>query len=334
MDRKAWLLAAVLIFLAACAPAVSTQIPAPSETTVVTTVVGSPTKAVEISTSTPQPPPTTAPPTETPTTTSTPTLIPITATNPTDANALSPALAADHMAPAQFEQIPDEYIRKAAELRLMFRGSSIAHNIDMGLDCLEGNFGSRRPNYCSDFYNLKFDRSNWNFLLRGNPGWIQKVDDFIQLVNQNADSYDVFIFLVDYADGIDNSTYPKISDPDNFQTRFVDKIEALQAQYPDKIIVWTTMSMARTGFDNETAFNQMLRNYVGENNKILFDLADIESHSPDGVAEFDEQNREILYSGYTDEAQAGHLNEVGRERVARSLWWFMARLAGWDGGPP
>ena len=94
------------------------------------------------------------------------------------------------------------------------------------------------------------------------------------------------------------------------------------------------MSMARTGFDNETAFNQMLRDYAIEHNKVLFDLADIESHSPDGTAEFDAQNREILYSGYTDEAQAGHLNATGRERVARSLWWFMARLAGWDGEQP
>lgn len=246
---------------------------------------------------------------------------------------MGPALTADHSAPGQFDQIPDEYIQKAAELRLMFRGSSIAHNIDMGLDCLEGNFSDRRPNYCSDFFSLKYDRSNWEFLIRGNPGWIQKVDDFVQLVDQNADSYDVFIFLVDYADGIDESTYPKISDSENFQTRFVDKLEALQARHPDKIIVWTTMSMARTGFENGTAFNQMLRAYAAEHNKTLFDLADIESHSPQGEAELDAQNREVLFSGYTDESRAGHLNEIGRERVSRSLWWFMARLAGWEGEP-
>ena len=170
--------------------------------------------------------------------------------------------------------------------------------------------------------------------MRGNPGWIDKVNDFVDLVNQNADQYDVFMFLVDYADGIDNASYPKISDPDNFQTLFVDKIEALQAEHPDKLIIWTTMSMARTGFDNETSFNQMLRAYAAEHNKILFDLADIESHSPDGQPQTDGQGREILYSGYTNEAQSGHLNEVGQERVARSLWWFMARLAGWEGVQP
>jgi hypothetical protein len=334
MYRKAWLMAALLIFLMACTPSGATQTPSSSPTANVPAATNSPTKPVEISTPTSQPSSTAVTPTETPTSISMPTNTQAAATNAPATSELGLSVTADHTAPDQFEQIPDEYIQKAAGLRLMFRGSSIAHNINMGLDCLDGDFGSRRPNYCSDFYDLKYDRSNWDFPVRGNPGWIQKVDDFIQLVNQNADSYDVFIFLVDYADGIDNATYPKISDPENFQTRFVDKIEALQAQHPDKIIVWTTMSMARTGFDNETAFNQMLRDYAIEHNKVLFDLADIESHSPDGTAEFDAQNREILYSGYTDEAQAGHLNATGRERVARSLWWFMARLAGWDGGQP
>jgi hypothetical protein len=342
MFRKILPIVVLLIFSAACAPAGSTS----RQTQTSTPILWTPEVAAPITpsatvpspsathTSSPVSSPTTAAATETATVAASPTSDATQTEEPTLNSENGPAITADHTVLDQFDQIPDDYIRQAASLRLMFRGSSIAHNINMGLDCLEGNFPNRRPNSCSDFYNLKYDRSNWDFPVRGNPGWIDKVNDFVDLVNQNADQYDVFMFLVDYADGIDNASYPKISDPDNFQTLFVDKIEALQAEHPDKLIIWTTMSMARTGFDNETSFNQMLRAYAAEHNKILFDLADIESHSPDGQPQTDGQGREILYSGYTNEAQSGHLNEVGQERVARSLWWFMARLAGWEGVQP
>jgi hypothetical protein len=332
MKWKGFLLVIGFFLLAGCSTiepridptptnSVASQATATTRTVTVTITALSPTD-----TETPSPEPT-ATDTAVPTLTDTP--------EPTVEAAASSAgdsaIVADHTVLNQFEQIPDEFIEAAASMRLLFRGSSIAHNINMGLDCLEGNFNGRRPNYCSDFTNVKYDRANWVFPVRGNPGWIQKVDDFIELVNQNAEQYEVFIFLVDYADGIDNATYPKISDPDNFQTRFVEPLEALEEQHPDKIIVWTTMSMARTGFDNATQFNRMLREYAAQNGKILFDLGDIESHSPEGEAQFDEQGREVLYAGYTDEARAGHLNEAGRERIARALWWFMARISGWEG---
>lgn len=335
MNWKACMLIIYLVFLAGCNSAESPVAPSPSsspaETRSASSALATVTDNPPTQTNQPGPEPTAT--IVTPTETQTPTQVP----TPTSTEEVPTAqqgqdvIVADQRVIDQFSEIPDEFVTEAASLRLLFRGSSIAHNINMGLDCLQGNFGGRRPNYCSDFTNGIYDRSNWDFPVRGNPGWIQKVDDFIELVNQNADQYDVFIFLVDYADGIDNSTYPQISDPENFQTRFVERLEELEQQHPDKIIVWTTMSMARTGFDNATKFNELLREYAADNGKILFDLAAIESHSPDGEAQFDEQNHEILFSGYTNESRSGHLNEVGTERVSRALWWFMARLAGWPG---
>lgn len=337
MRWKFYLFAVGLIFLSSCTPAFTPEAASPTIAPVAEEATAT---SVSRETATDAPPTPMSSPTPSPsatisvspTATNTSTLLPTLEPTESATNEATKqnSFVADHTVLQEFDEIPDEYLRQAAELRLIFRGSSIAHNINMGLDCLQGDFGGRRPNYCSDFFNSIYDRSNWDFPTRGNPGWIQKVDDFVSIVNENAEEYDVFIFLVDYADGIDDATYPKISDPENFQTRFVEKIEALEEEYPDKMIVWTTMSMARTGFDNATAFNEMLRTYAQENGKILFDLADIESHSPEGEPQFDDLGREVLYSGYTDEARAGHLNEAGRERVGRALWWFMARLAGWN----
>lgn len=238
-------------------------------------------------------------------------------------------IAIDHTDVARFELLSAEAVAAAASLRAMHRASSIGENITRGLDCLWGQFPDRssRPNFCSAAFDSKYDRSNWFFSLRGNPGWIDKVNDFADQVNTLADDYDVLSFAVDYVDGQDIGTYPVISDPANFETEYVAKLEALEAAYPNKTFVWWTMSLAREGFANEQRFNEMLRIYAQAHEKILFDLADIETHSPDGVRTVNEQGMDVLYAGYTDEERSGHLNSAGRERLARAYWVLLATLA-------
>jgi hypothetical protein len=75
-------------------------------------------------------------------------------------------------------------------------------------------------------------------------------------------------------------------------------------------------------------YNQQIRAYAQANNKLLFDLADIESHQANGSAcvsgSFDVQCPEWSLDG-------GHLNDVGSLRAAKAYWYLMARLAGWNG---
>lgn len=242
-----------------------------------------------------------------------------------------PAILIDHTAVEGFDAIPDDQIAAAAGIRYMIRESSIGVNIDMGLNCLMGNFEGRRPNACGEFFDPKYDRTNWEFQIRGNPGWIDKVNDFVEQVNLQAGSFDAFSFSVGYVDGLDEGSYPRISDPENFQTLFVEKLEALEVEHPDKIFVWWTMSLSRVGSENGTQFNQMLREYAAAHNKILFDLADIEAHNPDGVKVESENGYEVISPLYTNEEMSGHLNLTGRDRVSRAFWYLMARLAGWEG---
>lgn len=292
-------------------PGIQQTIPAPSQTSTEPAIEAT---ATPEATPLPSPTATSVPPSET-----------------LESIKLEASIIADHNVVEQFDQIPESALAAASQIQFMFRGSSIAHNINFGLDCLWGNFPERRPNACSDFFALKYDRSNWDFQIRGNPGWLSKVRDFVDQVNTQVDNFKVFGFLVDYVDGQDGMGYPVISDPENFQTRFVEPIEVLEAQYPDKIFIWSTMSLARTGFENEEKFNTMLRQYALETGKVFFDLADIESHDPSGSKATNEMGYEVIYEGYTNEVHSGHLNEAGSERVAKTIWWLMARISGWDG---
>ena len=235
----------------------------------------------------------------------------------------------DHTSIDKFSLIPDDVIAQAAKLRVLFRHASVGENIRYGLECMYGNYPARRPNSCSQFFNLKYDSSLWIFQNRGNPGWIEKVDDFVRETEAQQDQFDVLMFTLGYLDGFDGMSYPVISDPDNFQTMYIDKLVDLETRYPDKKFVWWTMSLAQEGHQNTTKFDEMLRSFAMENGKTLVDMADIETHDLQGNPCFDKNNIPVVCSVYTNEIVSGHLNEIGRERMAKAFWYMMARLTGW-----
>jgi hypothetical protein len=125
--------------------------------------------------------------------------------------------------------------------------------------------------------------------------------------------------------------------------------------YPTKAIFTTgpvdTENGTENGFQREIK-HDYIRNYVAANNsRILFDYADIlcwnnsgvkylsnwndggtlRSHAnihPDNLQDYDESWN--IISGSAD-ADGDHIGEVGALRLAKAMWWMLARIAGWDG---
>jgi PKD domain-containing protein len=84
--------------------------------------------------------------------------------------------------------------------------------------------------------------------------------------------------------------------------------------------------------------NEQIRKYCRDNDKILFDFADLETSSCDGS-----QQNTYYHAGsgknipywhddwrsepyYNDE----HINEAACTMKAKAMWWLLAMLAGWD----
>ena len=114
----------------------------------------------------------------------------------------------------------------------------------------------------------------------------------------------------------------------------IEDLEAMETRHPDKIMIYWTTPLARSiGTPDSLSFNQQMREYAITNNIILIDIADIESHAPDGSACFDVDDRGIegMCDDYTNESRGGHPNAYGRLRLAKAVWVMMARLSGWDG---
>lgn len=86
--------------------------------------------------------------------------------------------------------------------------------------------------------------------------------------------------------------------------------------------------------------HEYIRQYVIDNGKVLFDYADILSHNDAGEENIEYWNNRPYPRIHSDNMKnldgsaggdIGHIGEVGAVRLAKAIWWMMARLAGWDG---
>lgn len=251
-------------------------------------------------------------------------------------------IAADHRAVDEFDQIPEQWIEAASQISFLFRHASVGSNIDDGLDCLENDF-DQRPNNCDRdltpeeiVYDRIYDRRNWSFEFHApndaNPGWWEKIRLFIDRVDSVGNAYDVAGFKFGYVDDGGHSLIQEkfFSRNPNDNLPGIEDLEALEARHPNKIFMYWTMGLARSPMPGAKDFNEQMRAYAYDNRVVLMDIADILSHRPDGSPCLS-GDIPVLCADYTQEINGGHLNARGKQRMAKAVWWIMARLAGWSG---
>jgi hypothetical protein len=222
---------------------------------------------------------------------------------PLHATSYPGGIIADQQAVNQFTTIPQSAIIAASQKRLLMRHASVGQNINDGLDALASQ-------------NSIYNRSNWHFEARGNPGWQEKVDDLVSVMGTQTGQYDIFTMKFCYID------------PDAQFSYYRDHMEQLETQYPTKTVIWWTIPLTNDGDAAlRDTFNQLVRSFAQTHNKALMDIAAIESHDPSGSSVV-YNGHEGMYSGYTSDG--GHLNAQGAERVAKAFWWLMARASGWN----
>ena len=211
------------------------------------------------------------------------------------------AILVNHMT-LDVDMIPDTALNAARALNMSLEHASVGVNIKNGMEDLKAMDA------------IRYDYPHWDWHNRGNPGWQEKVDQFVAWVADHTNEYDVFHMKFCYIDTAVQWTY------------YREAMLNLEATYPGKIFVWWTMPITTSGYDNRDAYNTQVRNFCAANDKPLYDIAAIESHDPLGNLII-EGGYEAMYPGYSDDG--GHLNEAGRLRAAKAMWWLIARLAGW-----
>jgi hypothetical protein len=155
---------------------------------------------------------------------------------------------------------------------------------------------------------------------RGNPGWSAKLTIF-----------DNSVKLAGWHDSAVNVTMDKFCyiDQTASATSYLNKMTALEAAYPNTVFVYITMPLM-TGADADNIlrnqYNTSVRSFCISNNKLLYDLADMEAHDPTGneyTFISGGNTYQKLYDGYSSDG--GHLNTTGCQRIATG-WYAVAAV--------
>lgn len=270
----------------------------------------------------------------------------------------------DHKSISDFDRIPLEYKKIAENTRLIFMDRSVGANISQYLDCLASDWGSSRS-YCKRYehrdsaYKVDPKEVQWNGAWNRNlwryetwpTGCSEDVTCFLNTLTGRLDSFDVLGCQFSYLAVTPGS---KIADPINgffgskISSNHASVLDKFEKDHSDKKIIWWTSSLARgIGTPESMEFNHQMREYCQSHQKILFDVADIESHAPDGspcydnrdgIQYLDENNPDdsldipAICPQYTTETEGGHLGSIsaGGVRIAKAFWVLIARMFGWN----
>ncbi len=267
------------------------------------------------------------------------------------------AIIIDHTC-TDISQIPDYWLEKAKELTIHYAHTSHGSQINTGLYALES------------MYPVKYSYARRS---SSSSAGLPAVEDPPAIRMYDGNPPETYIQPEDYWRGTSalNRTRAVVStgdydysmwawcgqmssQNDAYVNEYLAAISQLESEYPNVGFIYITGHTDGGGLDGDLHHhNNMIRTYCINNNKILFDFADIESYDPGGNYFLDKDcDDECNYDSgnwadewiaanpgteltqladYSNCSSCAHSKRLNCVLKARAFWWMMARLAGWDG---
>jgi hypothetical protein len=136
----------------------------------------------------------------------------------------------------------------------------------------------------------------------------------------------------------------EMSDEETPVQRYLEMMSQLEREYPNVRFVY--MTGHTDGGSAELAHNNdLVRQYVREQGKVLYDFADIESYDPAGnyypdtddscpwCRDWCREHRDECGDLPSNDDECQHSHGFNCRLKGQALWWLSARLVGWDGRP-
>ena len=240
--------------------------------------------------------------------------------------------------------IPTAWINNVkTNIRLHFAHTSHGGQLTAGLERILNQNGLY--NYSIDLYSLPttpnafciFDGQEWNDYITPEDYW-QTHDGMNQTRSVLNNNPTINTSMWSWCTQLNWYTAAETQ-------AYLDSISKLESEFPTVTFIYMTgnaqsWSGHHTYQSDEEGYNRFLRNeqirqYCRDQNKVLFDFADID-------AWYDGNPATYFYSAtfvphehnqYNIDQEA-HTSYENCENKGKVLWWMMARLAGWDGTTP
>ena len=118
---------------------------------------------------------------------------------------------------------------------------------------------------------------------------------------------------------------------------YLDAMAALEAANSGITFVYMTCNAQSSGDSgyNRWLRNEQIRQYCTDNNKVLFDFADLDCWSDGTQNTYEHTVEEVIYDIPLEHEdfignEAGHTTYTSCEQKGRAFWWLVAMLAGWN----
>lgn len=270
-------------------------------------------------------------------------------------------IIADHTVVDKYDDIPQYYIDQVKKMWLSYAGESHADAIRTGMVLLENinqvysvsqiSTGTPEPYTAS---NLRVNEATWGSYRNGPTGWVHFYgeQDWFTSAGAIAQTKAGLDYCASNGPALSAFGFGWCYDPDINYTNIGPYISATQEYidyctsrgYPTKVF-FTTGPVDGTSYTNSGrgglyGYNIYLRyvairDYVSRDaSRVLFDYADILSHDDNGAAStlpWNGDTYQVVTPTNGTPEQVGHISNAGAVRLAKAMWWMLARMAGWDG---
>ncbi|MHA2426253.1 MAG: hypothetical protein ACXAEF_15800 [Candidatus Thorarchaeota archaeon] len=233
------------------------------------------------------------------------------------------------------DTIPDNWIDTAqADMRIHYAHTSHGGQITTGLDRIESS--DSKYDYARESGTLP-DDDGALCILDGNPPHSYITPDLYwedggetitqQTLNGNPT---ITVSLWSWCTQLNSYDTSQVQD-------YLDTMTALESANPDVTFVYMTCNAQADGGSgfNRWINNEMIRDYCEDNDKILFDFADLDCWS-DGVQntyEYTEDSTTYIipleHEDFVGD-EAGHTTYTSCEQKGRAFWWLVTSIAGWN----
>ena len=273
----------------------------------------------------------------------------------TNTMVFSQGIIIDHNC-SKLEPIPVSALEQATDsLHIAYGHTSHGSQLTTGMTALANQntdlVGYKGDYYCWDYYPTPGENGDCLDLHdyfrsgdlghNGNTQWAVSTRDYL---DNDPNSADINVVIWSWCGGCSDNTVEGIN-------TYLDAMNQLELDYPDVQFVYMTGHRDIWNDEVLNRNNQQIRDYCIENDKILFDFADIESYDPDGVYYeyandncdyYDEEINKLgnwaeeWQSSHTEgidwyQCSAAHTKALNGNLKAYASWWLWCRLSGWGG---